>query len=331
MNRVRIAVIGCGSLARQVHLPILKELADVVALCDSQEESLQKAAAICPQAQLFNDYRECLDGSVVDACLVCTSTPAHFNPALDVIERGLPLYLEKPVAETTEQAKALEAARRESHSLVVVGCNFRLNPLFRRLSESDLSQTCSVRSTFTTVADTRPDWVFHSGATRGTLLELGSHELDLFCSLFGWDVQTVWARTKGRSVSLQMETSSGLSYQGLFSLESCEEARFEVYTASRKLAVDRYQSWCLEVSGLRTRGLLSRLLQDLEQVRHLSYGLKKLRAPANELSYQYAWLDFFGVLGGQAGILPRLEDGIKVMELIDAAEASIASGSPVLL
>lgn len=329
MTRTRLAVIGCGALARQVHLPLLNELAQVVALCDSQEASLTEAQTLCPRAETFSDHQSLLDGSLADAYLVCTSTPEHYRPALDIIRLGLPLYLEKPIAETTEQAEALVAAQRQSRSVVAVGCNFRLNPLYQRLRATLPSQVSTVRSSFTTISNSRPRWVFHSGPTRGTLLELGSHELDLFCSVFGWDIHTVWARCQGQTVVLQMETANGLSYQGLFSLDSMEEARFEVFSSLGKYTVDRYRSWGLDFEAPQTGGVVSRFRSTLAQLRHLSYGLNKLKAPANEVSYRLAWLDFFETLNGQTGQLPGLDDGLKIMQLIDAAEQSIETNSPV--
>jgi virulence factor len=134
MDKVRVAFIGAGSLATEMHYPSLVDLRDeveIVAACDRDAEKAGRAAQQFGIARTFTDYRRMLDETRPDAVYAVMPPHVLFDVAMDVLERGHHLFVEKPPAVTTHQAQAL-ARLAESRGLVTaVGFQRRYHPLVR--------------------------------------------------------------------------------------------------------------------------------------------------------------------------------------------------------
>jgi predicted dehydrogenase len=88
---------------------------DVIALCDIDEQNLQKAAQLYPQARLYRDWREMLEKEAKNLDSVNVSTPDHTHaPAsMSAIREGLHVFCEKPLTHDVYEArKVAEAARK---------------------------------------------------------------------------------------------------------------------------------------------------------------------------------------------------------------------------
>ncbi len=128
MNTLRLAVIGAGHLGR-IHARLLAEMSDValVGVADPVPAARERVAAdhgILP----FADHRELLGR--VDAAVIATPTRLHHGVALDFLERGTPLLVEKPLAATVLEADELVDAARRHGAILQVGHIERFNPAF---------------------------------------------------------------------------------------------------------------------------------------------------------------------------------------------------------
>jgi predicted dehydrogenase len=125
MNKIRAAVIGVGYLGR-FHAQKYAQLADceLVAVVDGREDVRQSVATEvgCPGS---SDYREWL--GKVDAVSVVTPTPAHFEIADAFLASGAHVLVEKPIAETPDQARALIARAAREKRILQVGHLERFN------------------------------------------------------------------------------------------------------------------------------------------------------------------------------------------------------------
>ena len=133
-GKVKVALIGAGAMANSVHYPSLVELEDVelVGLCDMVPEKLQATAKKFGIGRTFSDYRRMLDETKPDA--VYALMPPHhlFDVAMDVMERGHDLFVEKPPALTTRQTVSLARAAEAGKRVTGVGFQRRYHPLFGR-------------------------------------------------------------------------------------------------------------------------------------------------------------------------------------------------------
>ena len=95
MPPLRIGVIGCGQIARAIHLPVLARIRDarVVALAEPVEASRAAAAALAPEAAAFADYRELLQTRGLDAAVICVPPHLHAPCAIAAFDAGLHVYL----------------------------------------------------------------------------------------------------------------------------------------------------------------------------------------------------------------------------------------------
>ena len=121
MGKLRIAIVGCGGIANQKHMPSIKTQADkaeMVAFCDIIPERAEKAAKEygVEGAKVYTDYKEMLaDTSIeIDVVHVCTPNVAHCPITVAAFEAGKHVMCEKPMAHNTEDARKMIEAWKKS-------------------------------------------------------------------------------------------------------------------------------------------------------------------------------------------------------------------------
>ncbi len=129
----RIAVVGAGAFGRN-HLRILagSPHADLVAAVDTNAEIAQQAAAEF-QAQALTDYRQL--AGVCDAAVIATPTSAHEEVATFLMDQGIDVLIEKPIAPSVEAAERLSAKAAATGRILQVGHLERFNPAVRALEK----------------------------------------------------------------------------------------------------------------------------------------------------------------------------------------------------
>jgi UDP-N-acetyl-2-amino-2-deoxyglucuronate dehydrogenase len=186
---VRAAVVGCGDISA-VHLAALGDLdgVELVGVCDVSEERAAAAAA-AQGVDAYTDHRALLEALEPDVVHVCTPHDQHVAVAVDCIERGVHLVLEKPVAHTLAAAQPLLDAHRANHDVKVAVCfqnryNRAGQEVHRLLEGGSLGE---VRGASATVAWHRTPEYYARGPWRGerrrsgggVLMNQAIHTLDL--------------------------------------------------------------------------------------------------------------------------------------------------------
>src|SRR5258708_5260129 len=122
-RRARIGIIGTGWWATYAHLPSLISypLADVVALPDPSPERLAHAAGHLGIGARYEDYRAMLDRGDLDGVVVATPHTTHYDIAAEVLSRGIPLMLEKPMVLHAREARDLVNLAEQHQIPFVVG------------------------------------------------------------------------------------------------------------------------------------------------------------------------------------------------------------------
>ncbi|MDZ4796674.1 MAG: Gfo/Idh/MocA family oxidoreductase [Bryobacteraceae bacterium] len=123
-DKINIGIIGVGGrgfyVAREFAKAGESENAQIVAVCDVWEKRKAKAAAAY-KAQGYLDYREVLNRDDIDAVVVATPDHWHATIALEAMDRGKDVYLEKPMCHTIDEAKKLTDTVRETKRVLQVG------------------------------------------------------------------------------------------------------------------------------------------------------------------------------------------------------------------
>jgi predicted dehydrogenase len=135
MKRLTVAVIGCGVVTQARHLPALTRLADrfeLTALCDTDPAALAQATPWAPNAAQVTSIGELFSRPEgFDAVLIATSGDhvAEFSAA---VTAGKHIFVEKPLAFTSEQAEPLVRQVDAAGVTCVVGYMKRYSPAVRR-------------------------------------------------------------------------------------------------------------------------------------------------------------------------------------------------------
>jgi len=126
---LRTAVIGVGSLGRQhsrIHAMLAQEgLAQFVAVCDINEKTAQEIATEQKTAQV-TDWRELIGR--VDSVSLAVPTESHCEIACELLENGIHVLVEKPIARTLGEADQMIASAERGKALLQVGHLERFNP-----------------------------------------------------------------------------------------------------------------------------------------------------------------------------------------------------------
>ena len=133
MNRLRLAVVGCGHLGT-IHARLLAGRDDVylVAVVDPTAEARDRVAA-AHGCQPLVEPRELI--GLIDAAVVAAPTGLHAAVVLPLLEAGIDMLVEKPLASTLEDARGIAAAARRLGRVVSVGHVERFNPAWQRAAE----------------------------------------------------------------------------------------------------------------------------------------------------------------------------------------------------
>jgi predicted dehydrogenase len=123
--KVKLGVIGAGSFTSRRHIPTIIESpdAELVALCRRNEEMLRKMAEHFNCHKTFTDYRQMLDEVEMDGVLVTTPHALHYEHTKAALEKGLHVMIEKPMAVKTAEARELAEIARKKEVTVVIALN----------------------------------------------------------------------------------------------------------------------------------------------------------------------------------------------------------------
>ncbi len=181
---MRIGLIGCGWIA-ETHLDSLGALGEHVAcVCDPDAERLAWAAETTG-AEMFSDWESLLERGRPDAVLVLTPPRLHREVTLAALERGLPVYLEKPVARDLGDAQAIVEAVERSGAVCAIGYQWRAIewvPAVRELFAGRALGLLAVRMFGATAGRA---WFTDQAAGGGQVLERASHGIDLVQAVAG--------------------------------------------------------------------------------------------------------------------------------------------------
>ncbi len=184
---VRVGVLGLGSIAQVVHLPILSQLPDVEisAVCDAD---VMKARTIGGRfgARALRTDDEVYTADDVDAIVICTPNHQHETQAIAAMEAGKHVLVEKPLALSAEACERVLQAADATGRTLMVAMNNRYRPDTLALKPfadgGELGRIFLTRGAWLNkkMRLSRPTWR-HRIATAGggALMDLGVQTLDL--------------------------------------------------------------------------------------------------------------------------------------------------------
>ena len=197
MKTINVGLIGFGLSGRYFHAPFLSvnprfKLKTVV------ERTKNEAQAFDPNIETARSVEELLADPEIDLVFVCTPNDTHFSYAMDALENGKHVVIEKPFANTEAEAKQLFAAAERNGLVATAYQNRRWDSDFltiqKLIQEDKLGKIVEYESRYDRF---RPEvlantWKEKQAEGSGNVYNLGPHLLDQAFVLFG-DPQTVTA------------------------------------------------------------------------------------------------------------------------------------------
>lgn len=254
---LKIAIIGCGGIANNKHLPSLskQKAAELVAFCDIIEERAQEAAEKygVEGAKVYSDYKKLLADGGIDVVHVCTPNDSHSVITVAALEADCHVLCEKPMAKTAAQAREmLEAAKRTGKKLSIAYQNrFRDDSQYLKqmCQNGDLGDIYYARA----IALRRravPTWgVFLDEEKQGggPLIDIGTHALDLTL----WLMDNYKPRSVTGSVFHKLgKRENAANAWGPWDTEQfkVEDSAFGFITMENGATISLESSWALNVA-----------------------------------------------------------------------------------
>ncbi len=190
---VQIGVVGCGAIGTRRHIPDLtqSEDAQIVAFCDIVESRAVDAATKYGSGTAYADLDLFLKHPGLEAVVIGTPNYLHAPQSIAAFKAGKHVLVEKPMATTRDEAKAMMKAAKAAGKMLMVGQNQRLDRAHQKareiLASGRLGKVLTFRTAF---KHSGPDywsidrgpgtWFFQKDkAVIGVCGDLGIHKADL--------------------------------------------------------------------------------------------------------------------------------------------------------
>lgn len=324
---VRLAMIGCGNMAR-LHLRRILQQQDttqVVAACEPSGQAYEEFCASFEEVglkpppnepnleKLLHDRR-----GEIDAALIITPHAMHHDQAKACMEAGVDVLLEKPMVMNAAEARSLIETRDRTKRLLVVSFNGSLSPQIRTASR--LLRSGSLGSILNIHAVAWQSWKLGTTGTwrqnpvmsgGGFLFDTGAHMLNTVTDLAGEDFVEVaaWLDNRGTPVDILGSVMARTRSGAFVTLSACGDAIKSCHSDVRV--------FCTEAI-LRT-GIWGERLEIQRQGQDRAM---PVRVPAS----MGQWEQFLNVRAGRMENPCPPEVGLRMAQLWDAIQTSAAQG-----
>ncbi len=246
MGELGIGLIGTGFMGRAhalafrnvsaaFQLPFTLRLA---ALADADPVRAQACASAWGFARAHEHWQQLIDDPQVHLVAITTPNHLHYPMAMAALAAGKPVYCEKPLAVSLEQATALHAAAKAAGVVTRVGYNYQHNPMIEQAREliqsGRFGQIISFEGEFSEdfMADPASPWSWRCEAAHagGALADLGSHLLGMARYLLG-NVEAVCADLQ--TVHTQRPATAGSQEQRAIVVDDVAHALLRFQSGAR--------------------------------------------------------------------------------------------------
>ncbi|MBK7630451.1 MAG: Gfo/Idh/MocA family oxidoreductase [Ignavibacteriales bacterium] len=186
MEKVKIGVIGLGGVAQLVHLPNLTKVsnAELTAVAEVNKNRLLTISDKFNVKQRFTNYNDMLEKSDIEAVIIATPTSTHTDIAIDCLNAGKDVLVEKPLARTYTEAKKIVDAAKKNKRKLMVGMNLRYRPdtmLLRSfINTKEIGDPFYIKCGWIRKQSSSEKWFTKKEESGGgVIIDLGIHILDL--------------------------------------------------------------------------------------------------------------------------------------------------------
>ncbi len=261
---LRVALVGCGAVAREFHLPVLAghDKVRLVALVDRAVGGAKELAAAYGVGTVLGDA-EGLDADTVDAVVIATPPYHHAGAAISFMKRGLHVLVEKPMALSVAEAEEMVRVGEEHGVVLSVGLFRRILPSVRVLKAMVAGNVYGRPVGFDIAVGGFYNWpaatlgnLKKEQAGGGVLMDMGAHVLDQLLYILPGEARVLESRDNALGgVEADCELTvrialDGAEIEGRISLARTRELRNTIRMECERAVLDLPFSETREVSVL---------------------------------------------------------------------------------
>jgi predicted dehydrogenase len=204
VNPQRVIVVGCGNMGSS-HARAYAGLGGfaLAGLVDRSREKAERLSIELGGVPVYESLAAAIGSERADAAAICTHPESHAVLALQALEGGLHVFVEKPLASSVSEAEEIVRRARSSRKKVVVGYILRHNPAWQRfIEEARLLGKPLVMRMNLNQQSSGASWEVHRKLMESVspIVDCGVHYVDVMCQMtrsLPVRVQAVGARLSG--------------------------------------------------------------------------------------------------------------------------------------
>jgi predicted dehydrogenase len=359
-DRAKIALVGAGVIGA-VHGQVISELADRVelaAVVDTHPERAERLAAD-RGGKVFTSLTDALAAVDIDIVVVCTPTGRHGEVAIEALQAGKHVIIEKPAETTVARTDQIIEAQRKAGRLVAVISQHRFDPSTEiALAAIQKGELGRLTTGIAAIDWWRGQSYYDSGAWRGTweldgggaLMNQGVHTVDLLVAALGRPVEVfaytgtlaherievedaavAVVRFEGGAFGLLHATTA--AYPGL-------SARLQVHGDQGSVVIDNDFLTFIHVTPQDSQAEEKLMGSTSDSINQLdNYALTEPTGQTtgsnpgglSPLAHHRQYENFLAALAGEEPVRVDLEANRRSVELITAVYESARTGKPVAL
>jgi predicted dehydrogenase len=327
MDKVRIGIIGCGGMARHHGRLFTKYVpeAEIVALAEPSEQNLARFIKEVfendPAAEpaTFGDYRRMLAEVELDGVLIVSPHNQHYQQAVDALDAGAHVLVEKPMVIRTEDALALIRHAEQRERVVSVAFPGPFSTEFQYIRQA---RECGELGDISLISGhCCQQWVQNVGGTwrtdpvqagGGNLYDSGAHMFNAMLYLSGLSVTEVYALVNNKDQQVDMEAAVAMRFSG---------GTLGTATVSGDATYFEQGIYMQGTKGTIKASIYGGTLEHYDNGQKVKYP----RVPDVTLLQQ----NFVDVIRGRAETPSPATLGLRQARLMDAIYESARSGRPV--
>ncbi len=194
MDKIKVAVIGCGTIANASHIPsyLNNPEVEIKYFCDLIPEKAQACVEKYGCGEAVVDYHDFLNDPELDAVSVCTHNDFHSIISIDFMRAGKHVLCEKPAARILSEALEMQKVAHETGKVLNIGVCNRFNTYVMKIRElienGELGEVYHVYASFRkhrSIPGIGGDFTTKAKSGGGALIDWGVHFIDLilYCCL----------------------------------------------------------------------------------------------------------------------------------------------------
>ncbi|QGQ97491.1 gfo/Idh/MocA family oxidoreductase [Paenibacillus psychroresistens] len=321
---VQVGIIGTGWFSK-VHAEILTNMEGVKlqAVCGTSQE---KAAALAAEFNIptsFDNVKDMLDAGKLDAVYILVPPMSHGDMELQLIERGIPFFIEKPIGLDVATPNQILNEIRKKSLITSVGYHFRytepIQHMLQQLKDQEIGMiTGQWMGSMPQVA-----WWRDQARSGGQFIEQTTHLVDVLRYCIG-EIDEVYAAFASRSMHKQYEGVT-VADVGAVTLKF------------KNGAVANVSNTCILPDGINKVGLTvftqaGTMDWDMERLEIVEVsGKSEVKKTLDAYKLENEAFIHAVRTGDTSRILSNYEDGLKTQQVTYAALESANSGLPVKL